>query len=103
MKKRTPEAIRVDVFKEVQDERYRQIIEEGWSSRHDDEEHDDGDLCLAGASYALNAGCQLNPFSQQGLDEPPEFWPENWHKHWWKPKDARRDLIRAAALLLADT
>ena len=25
-----------------------------------------------------------------------------WSKDWWKPKDKRRDLIRAAALIVAE-
>lgn len=98
-------------------ERKRQIEIEGWSAAHDDK-HDAGDLACAAASYALNAGCQLNPLSQQPLDGAPVFWP--WHTTfavsdghsdpqieasepaWWKPKDARRDLVRAAALIIAE-
>lgn len=92
-------------------ERRRQVEGEGWSASHDDG-HDGGDLALAGAGYALNAGCALNPLSQQPLDEAPDFWPwldevvENNEKcmkpAWWKPKDPRRDLVRAAALILAE-
>jgi hypothetical protein len=29
-----------------------------------------------------------------------DLWP--WHDDWWKPKDRRRDLIRAAALIVAE-
>lgn len=104
-------------IEDVLAERQRQIQQEGWSVAHDDE-HDAGDLCCAGAAYALNAGCVLNPQSQQPLDGAPEFWP--WHDTddvsggrgetpvltqvpaWWKPKDPRRDLVRAAALIIAE-
>jgi hypothetical protein len=29
-----------------------------------------------------------------------EIWP--WDRKWWKPKDRRRDLVRAGALILAE-
>ena len=80
-------------------ERKRQIEQEGFDSFHDDD-HDAGDLACAGAAYALEAGCKLNPQMQQGLDGPPDFWM--WHIKWWKPKDPRRDLVRAAALIIAE-
>jgi hypothetical protein len=98
-------------------ERLRQINKEGWTEAHDDE-HDAGDLCCAGAAYALNAGCQLNPYMQQELEEPPEFWPwyddadisggrgdcPMWGKEpaWWKPTTPRRDMVKAAALIIAE-
>jgi hypothetical protein len=31
---------------------------------------------------------------------PPQQWP--WLSKWWKPKDRRRDLVRAAALVIAE-
>ena len=81
-------------------ERKRQIKVEGWSHSHDDN-HDAGALAAAGAAYALEASCKLNPYSQQGLEAgPPEFW--TWDTKWWKPKDPRRDLVRAAALIIAE-
>lgn len=83
-------------------ERTRQIVDLGHDATHDDEASDDGDLACAAASYALNAGCQLNPQAQAPLDEIPTFWPGNWANHHWKPKDARRDLVRAGALILAE-
>lgn len=30
----------------------------------------------------------------------PRGWP--WGSSWWKPKDPRRDLVRAGALILAE-
>jgi hypothetical protein len=33
-------------------------------------------------------------------DETPALWP--WATAWWKPRDRRRNLVRAAALVLAD-
>ena len=48
-------------------------------------------LTRAAAAYALNGAYPS--------DDPPWFWP--WDRKWWKPKDERRDLVRAAALLIA--
>jgi hypothetical protein len=28
------------------------------------------------------------------------YWP--WEDKWWKPKDRRRDLVRAGALIVAE-
>ncbi|BCP56230.1 hypothetical protein K32_48470 [Kaistia sp. 32K] len=95
-------------------ERQRQVAAEGWSPEHDDE-HDGGELAAAGAAYALHAADHLNPYSQgDGGDEAPNCWP--WHDAvagrgegpeatkpaWWKPGTPRRDLIKAAALILAE-
>lgn len=103
---KTPESIRRDVFNEVQDERYRQIIAEGWSSRHDDE-HDPGELAAAACCYAMNAGMILYPLNMGvgiEIDEEgkPPFWPMEWSAKWWKPTTPRRDLVKAAALILAE-
>ncbi len=74
-------------------ERQRQVEAEGWTETHDDG-HDGGELCAAGGCYALYADAYPN------AGEPPEAWP--WHRKWWKPKDFRQDLVRAAALILAE-
>lgn len=71
-------------------ERQRQVTEEGWSLSHDDE-HRIGDLARAGGCYAHLAGSQ---------SEPPTFWP--WEYEWWKPMGFRRDLVKAAALIVAE-
>jgi len=72
-------------------ERRRQIEEEVWSAEHDDE-HKAGELAKAAAAYALFA------WSDRTL--PPQFWP--WDASWWKPKNPRRDLVRAGALIAAE-
>ncbi|SUU02078.1 Uncharacterised protein [Acinetobacter baumannii] len=33
-------------------------------------------------------------------EEAPEYWP--WDDCYWKPKSPRQDLVRAAALLIAE-
>lgn len=76
---------------EVSAERRRQIDEEGWNAEHDDE-HPAGNLSAAAACYA--AGVQLYDEQERNI------WP--WEERWWKPKDQRRNLIRAAALIIAE-
>lgn len=86
---------------DVMGERVRQITVEGWTPEHDDQEHDDGDLAAAAASYALHAADMLNPYSQgDGKDLVPDFW--QFGLRWWKPTEPRRDLVKAGALILAE-
>lgn len=83
-------------------ERQRQVEAEGWTPEHDDE-HDPGTLAAAGCSYALAAADSLHPQSQgdgRYHKVKPPMWP--WRKPWWKPGPARRMLVKAAALLLAE-
>lgn len=70
-------------------ERARQIGAEGWTSEHDDG-RGPGVLAEAGACYAM-------AFPNQPM---PMDWP--WEVNWWKPKDRRSNLVRAAALVLAE-
>lgn len=79
------------VTAEIAAERERQIQEEGWDAEHDDE-HPEGNLSAAAACYA--AGVQLYDEQERNI------WP--WEERWWKPKNRRRDLIRAAALIIAE-
>lgn len=72
-------------------ERVRQVLREGWSAEHDDQ-HATGDMARAAAAYAIHG---LEPV---GIIE--SIWP--WEARWWKPKDARHNLVRAAALLIAE-
>jgi hypothetical protein len=74
---------------DVAAERRRQIEIEGWTPEHDDE-HDEGDLAAAAACYSLNK-TQIGAYI---------LWP--WNSTWWKPRDTRSNLVRAAALLLAE-
>ncbi|KXA71088.1 hypothetical protein [Bordetella hinzii] len=73
-------------------ERQRQIETEGWTPEHDDR-HGPATLAVAAGYYAL---C-TDAFPNAG--QPPLGWP--WDASWWKPKDFRRDLQRAGALILA--
>ncbi|KGX08109.1 hypothetical protein Y036_638 [Burkholderia pseudomallei] len=97
-----------DAARDMLAERRRQVEAEGWTPKHDDE-HDKGEMARAAACYALHAGScfawradayqsakphEGNPAAQNSL------WP--WDMQWWKPKDPRRDLVRAGALILAE-
>lgn len=84
----------MSVIDEIAAERRRQIEAEGWTPEHDDGEHSRGELPEAAACYALNAA------GARHRDRVFQMWP--WDFGWWKPKDARRDLIRAAALIVAE-
>ncbi len=88
------------VIEEVAAERRRQMEAEGWTPEHDDE-HNKGQMASAAACYALNTARPLpTTVDTAGARLPTMFWP--WNGHWWKPRDKRRDLIRAAALLVAE-
>lgn len=76
---------------EISAERERQINVEGWSIEHDDK-HTDGEMADAAGCYAL--------YGSKSAKGSPAMWP--WHAAWWKPKDRRKDLVRAAALIVAE-
>jgi len=85
------------VLTEIATERFRQIIVEGFTPEHDDG-YRHGALATAAAAYALEgARKETDAALRYG---PPSFWP--FRPADWKSKDARRDLIRAAALLCAE-
>lgn len=85
------------VIDEIAAERKRQIESEG--EAHDDNEGA-GTLCLAGACYAMHSALQLSPGDAARDDAAPTPWP--WEDEWWKPEDPRRNLVRAAALIVAE-
>ena len=92
-------------------ERRRQVEVEGWDAEHDDL-HDTGGLANAAACYAATAEIFWKASVVDGSGEPvrggyagadirqEKVWP--WEPRWWKPKDRRRDLVRAAALIIAE-
>lgn len=85
---------------DVMNERLRQQDEEGWSAEHDDQ-HVDGDLAWAAVCYALHGSPGAKPpFGDGEGSLVRALWP--WDAMWWNPKDRRSDLVRAAALLLAE-
>ena len=77
-------------------ERERQIKVEGWTAEHDDQ-HYCGEMLYAARIYYQNAKTDFISLRPNGA---PVGWP--WDAVWWKPKDKRRDLIRAGALCVAE-
>ncbi|HGN1611664.1 hypothetical protein [Pseudomonas aeruginosa] len=82
---------------DVQAERRRQVEAEGWTPEHDDE-HDNGEMARAAACYALAGSSAPNDGTAALLVSLA--WP--WDEQWWKPSTARRDLVKACALALAE-
>jgi hypothetical protein len=98
---------------DVARERSRQVDKEGWSADHDDE-HAEGELAQAAAVYAWPHKIEVDG----KLVYSPDIWPwwDNtdisggrgetpvWQavKAWFKPTDRRRDLVKAAALIVAE-
>lgn len=71
----------------------RRIEEEGFTAEHDD--------ALQPGSLAAAAGCYvLFAEDYPNAGQPPPQWP--WAPQWWKPKDQRRDLERAGAMIAAE-
>ena len=92
------------IIDEIAAERWRQRAEEGWSANHDDG-HTRGELARAAAAYALHSSDFRDAEELDAnyrIKAPPSCWPVNWDIKWWKPKNPRRDLIRATALLVAE-
>lgn len=104
------------VLADVRAERLRQVTDEGWTPEHDDQ-HQEGELARAGAIYAVLGGLP-GPLRTDTVREVAEslarrrfpafmlavvvraIWPFSWH--WFRPRSPRRDLVRAAALMLAE-
>ena len=96
--------------RDVLAERKRQIESEGWKTERDDV-YDTGEMALAAACYAAHsASCAAikAPHTAPGVfvrtrsaqDFVGEMWP--WSAEWWKPSGHRRNLEKAAALILAE-
>lgn len=84
---------------DVAAERRRQIEREGWTPEHDDE-HGDHSMAIAAACYAL---ADVRAALAVQTVHVYELWQwTGWASSWFKPKDRRRNMIRAAALLLAE-
>ncbi|MEM5449881.1 hypothetical protein [Paraburkholderia guartelaensis] len=81
-----------DAERDVLAERARQIAQEGWTPEHDDK-YRDHEMSCAAACYAMYT-------LAYPAGDPPPAWP--WAPDWWKPTTHRRNLVKAAALLLAE-
>jgi hypothetical protein len=87
------------VIDEIAAERTRQIEVEGWSPEHDDT-HTHEEMAMAAAMYALPGFARNLIISINGETLLRRLWPWDWK--WWKPEKRRRNLIKAAALLVAE-
>lgn len=89
---------------DVMNERQRQQDAEGWTPEHDDE-HSERQLERAATCYVWAASLPTlhreyyagKNWGRAGIFR--SLWPWEWR--WWKPTDRRRDLVKAAALILA--
>jgi hypothetical protein len=85
--------------RDVLAERRRQVEKEGWTPEHDDQ-HGECSMSYAAACYALE-GTPIARTPTVNIQRVWEYTGWSWLA-WWKPKDRRRNLVRAAALILAD-
>lgn len=93
-------AYRYQALDDVIAERRRQIEVEGWTPEHDDH-HSNGEMSLAAGLYAISAGFATKYLNGETKTCPvPDGWP--WAEAWWKPVNARRDLVKSVALGLAE-
>ena len=100
--KAAPAAPAVDALsqaaRDVLAERQRQIDVEGWTPEHDDE-HSDGFMSMAAACYALAQLPGPRPYAFHTL----YLWTfTGWSQSWFKVSDRRRNLVKAAALNIAE-
>ena len=79
-------------------ERARQINKEGWTPEHDDK-HNVGELAAAASCYAMG-DCKIYLEVEGAPNQVLKIWP--WDDEWWNPKDERRNLVRAGALIAAE-
>lgn len=77
----------------IDEERSRQIQDEGWTPEHDDG-HQHGELAKAAACYATP--------EESRFMLGRHIWP--WDEAWWKPEphDRIRELVKAGALIVAE-
>lgn len=97
-----------DAIKAIAAERKRQVEQEGWTHKHDDN-HSDGSLAQAAACYANPMTINVRPETTYSNDihpnddeQMPIGWPYCWDSYWWRPTNRRRDLVKAGALIVAE-
>jgi hypothetical protein len=80
-------------------ERKRQINVKGYEEKHD-QQHTDFSLTKAAICYAEIVHHNKDNYMTGDFSLPDLDWP--WAAEHLKPKSPRRDLVRAAALLIAE-
>lgn len=81
----------ITIINEILHERERQVTDEGYLTENDDK-YDRHQLIKATIAYCLNAIEERLPAMC--------WWP--WHEETFKPTVPRRDLVKAAALIVAE-
>ncbi|MDX6058649.1 MULTISPECIES: hypothetical protein [unclassified Klebsiella] len=79
---------RTKAINDVIAERQRQQTVKGFSTEQDD--------TYVGFQLSAAAICYIEPM------EAESYWPADWYDDIFKPKDTRRNLIKAAALIIAE-
>lgn len=94
--------------RDVLAERRRQVEAEGWTAAHDNQ-HADYSLAKAASVYAATASVNdvdrsvIDTFGLKGTPgKLQELWPISWDISWLKPKSRRADLVKSAALIIAE-
>ncbi len=87
------------VLADIEAERVRQREVEGWTDAHDDV-YVKGELAEAAGCYAEVGAASDRRRRDFHKWLIPDRWP--WSAKWWKPTERRRDLVKAAALIVAE-
>ena len=92
------------VLAEIGDERIRQILSEGYDRAHDDK-HEHGELARHAAVLTTYASLPDLDRAHASIHGPNHYgaqmlWP--WGDYAFKLADRRRDLVKAAALIVAE-
>ncbi|PPU15573.1 hypothetical protein XacyCFBP2565_07045 [Xanthomonas arboricola pv. corylina] len=84
----------------IAEERARQVQVEGMTPEGD-AGYRYGQLAWAAVAYLQLSAMELRDGGRAHIAtaSPPACWP--WDASWWKPRDVRRDLVRAGALIAA--
>lgn len=88
-------------------ERQRQVNEERFTGNHDDRINNCGQLAQAAAVYALPENDRCIPVKHLDTTGNTKqsrllelLWP--WNEGWYKPGNRRQELLKAAALIIAE-
>ncbi|SBW13577.1 hypothetical protein BR10RB9215_C10385 [Brucella sp. 10RB9215] len=87
--------------RDVLAEHRRQTDAEGFAPEHDDS-HSRGEMLTAAWCYMQRHADKDMFGDNYDINKlpPPARWPWSWL--WWKPTNRHRDLVKAAALILAE-
>lgn len=88
-------------IRDVLAEREQQVAVHAFTAMHDDQTYSTNELARAAACYAVGTD---DLYQREGTDwhktTEYEVWP--WDAEWWKPKNTRHNLVKAAALIIAE-